>query len=327
MKSRTLIIATLAILAFACNPNTATQDSDVSDAHRRVPLADPFVLLWENTYYAYGTHSPDGISVFASDDLKTWYIPEGTRNGLALHKDDVWGEKWFWAPEVYHVNGTFYMYFSADEHICVATSEAPVGPFKQAEQKPMLDEKSIDNTLFLDDSGKPYLFFDRFNDGLNIWSAELEDNLLEIKKETMRKCIAVSQPWEEVWPRVNEGSFVIKHNGVYYLTYSGNSYESQFYGIGFATATDINGPWTKYEKNPILQKPGKLVGVGHSSMFTDKEGRLRIAFHAHNNDSTIHPRHMYFSSVRFEESEGHDIMVIDPEYEIPLLDPAALASH
>lgn len=133
-------------------------------------------------------------------------------------------------------------------------------------------EKAIDNSLFIDDDGKPYLFFDRFNDGLNIWVAELENDLMTIKTETLHPCIHVSQEWEDVWARVNEGAFVVKHNGIYYMTYSANSYESPFYGIGCATATDIMGEWTKYPDNPLLQKPGNLVGVGHSAMFRDKKG-------------------------------------------------------
>ena len=280
----------------------------------KVPLGDPFIMLWEGKYYAYGTYSSDGIAVFVSDDLLSW----SSTTSLALHKDDVWADKSFWAPEVYHVNGKFYMYYSADEHICVATSDHPLGPFKQDVQKPMIaDEKCIDNTMFIDDDGKAYLLFDRFNDGLNIWVAELNDNLIDLKPETMHKCINVSQPWEEVWPRVNEGSFVIKRKDVYYMTYSANSYESPFYGVGVATATNINGPWTKYEGNPILQKPGSLVGVGHSAMFTDKEGKLRIVFHAHNSTTTIHPRYMYISSVSFENKGGKDVMVVDKNYSIP----------
>ena len=38
-------------------------------------------------------------------------------------------------------------------------------------------------------------------------------------------------------------------NGLYYMTYSANSYESPFYGIGCATASDLMGTWTKYEEN------------------------------------------------------------------------------
>jgi len=286
----------------------------------KVPFGDPFIMLWQGKYYAYGTLSPDGIAVYVSDDLTTWTAPEGATNGLALNKADVWADRWFWAPEVYAVNGKFYMYFSADEHICVATSDSPLGPFRQEIQKPMLEtEKSIDNSLFIDDDGTPYLFWVRFNDGNNIWMAQLERNLIDLKPETMRHCIHVSQPWEEIWPRVNEGPFVIKRNGIYYMTYSANSYESPFYGIGVATATNIAGPWTKYENNPVLQKPGELVGIGHSAMFTDKEGKLRIVFHAHNSTTKIHPRNMYISSVNFKIKDGKEIMVIDKNYTTPIL--------
>lgn len=316
MKIRILLLLTTIIFS-ACSCNKKDKEPEAS--YIKVPLGDPFIMLWDNIYYAYGTFAEDGIAVFVSDDLLTWRVPKEVPNGLALHKNDVWGDRWFWAPEVYHVNGTFYMYFSADEHICVATSNNPLGPFKQQIKKPMIDdEKCIDNSLFFDD-GKPYLLFNRFNDGNTIWIAELEENLEQLKPETMVECIHVSQPWEEVWPRVNEGSFITKNNNINYLTYSANSYESQFYGVGFATASAITGPWTKYPNNPILQKPGSLVGVGHSAMFTDKEGQLRIVFHAHNSNQNIHPRHMYISSVSFETISDNEIMVIDQNYLTPLL--------
>lgn len=311
---------------FSCSDKVPTSDTDadmeISEAEvSKVPFGDPFIMLWEDKYYAYGTLKEDGIAVFVSEDLETWRIPNDAPGGLVLHKDNVWGDHWFWAPEVYHVDGKFYMYYSANEHISVATSDSPVGPFIQELQKPMIeDEKCIDNSLFIDDDGKPYLFFDRFNDGLNIWVAELEDNLIDIKPETLRKCINVSQEWEKVWPRVNEGSYVIKRNGTYFMTYSANSYESQFYGIGFATAENITGTWTKHEDNPIFQKPGDLVGVGHSAMFTDKDGKLSIAFHAHNSTKKIHPRHMYISSVSFENRGGQEVMVIDENYTTPVLE-------
>jgi len=293
-------------------------DKSEAPAEQKTPvaLADPFIMLHDDRYYAYGTNAADGIEVYTSDDLKEWRkAPK-----LALHKDNSYGDKWFWAPEVYYVNGKFYMYYSAEEHICVAEADSPYGPFKQEVQKPMVEgEKTIDNSLFIDDDGTPYLFFDRFNDGLNIWVAELEPDLVTIKTETLHPCIHVSQPWEEVWPRVNEGAFVMKHNGVYYMTYSANSYESQFYGIGCATATDIFGEWTKYPDNPLLQKPGNLVGVGHSSMFKDKQGYLRVVYHAHYDENNIHPRKMCIGKVGFKESNGVDKLYIETDYDIPLL--------
>ena len=313
-KHEYLLFICLSVVVLSCRGSDKKEDAVLYPPPVR--LADPFIMLHNDTYYAYGTNASDGIEVYTSDNLKEWKkAPK-----LALHKDDSYGEKWFWAPEVYNVNGKFYMYYSAEEHICVAIADSPLGPFKQSVPKPMLEnEKSIDNSLFIDEDGTPFLFFDRFNDGLNIWVAELEKDLTTIKKETLHPCIHVSQEWEEVWPRVNEGAFVIKHKGVYYMTYSANSYESQFYGIGCATATNIFGEWTKYPDNPLLQKPGNLVGVGHSAMFKDKKGDWRIVFHAHHDEKDIHPRAMYIGRVGFKEINGKDKMHIDQQYETPIL--------
>lgn len=309
-------LTTLCGLFILSSCNSGDKTEAPVEQKTSVALADPFIMLHDDLYYAYGTNAADGIEVYTSDDLKEWHrAPE-----LALHKDNSYGDRWFWAPEVYYVNGKFYMYYSAEEHICVAEADSPYGPFKQEVQKPMIEgEKTIDNSLFIDDDGTPYLFFDRFNDGLNIWVAALEEDLMTIKTETMHPCIHVSQEWEEVWPRVNEGAFVTKHNGIYYMTYSANSYESPFYGVGCATATDIMGEWTKYPDNPLLQKPGNLVGVGHSAMFRDKKGDLRIVFHAHHDEKNIHPRKMYIGRAGFKKVDGVEKLYIEAQYEIPVL--------
>lgn len=308
-----LLIFFFAIGLISCNNN----EKNELVYNPPVFLGDPFIMLHDNVYYAYGTNSEDGIEVYTSDDLISWKKSAD----LALHKKDSWGDRWFWAPEIYYIKekNKFFMYYSADEHICAATSDSPLGPFVQDVKEPMIaDEKCIDNSLYIDDDGKPYLYFDRFNDGLNIWVAELEDDLKTIKTSTLTQCIHVSQSWEEVWPRVNEGAFVVKHKGIYYMTYSGNSYESPFYGIGYATAQSPMGPWTKYDKNPILQKPDSLVGVGHSAMFDDKAGQMKIVFHAHNNQEHIHPRKMYIADVRFTDAEK-PVMQITGEIIKPVL--------
>lgn len=294
------LIKSLFLLFFISVLSVSGQN--VSPSGNPVPLGDPFIMLYNGTYYAYGTHAENGIEVYTSSDLKEW--TKGPN--LALDKKDSWGEKWFWAPEIYYIEdkGKFYMYYSAEEHICVATSNSPLGPFVQDEKKPMLEDKAIDNSLYIDDDGKAYLSFVRFTDGNEIWIAELEDDLQTIKKETMQSCLHVSQPWEEIWPRVNEGSFIVKHNGIYYMSYSANSYESPYYGVGYATATSPMGTWTKYDKNPILQMPEDLVGVGHSAMFRDKEGKLRIVYHAHKDKDHIHPRKMCISEVSFTDDEN-----------------------
>jgi len=290
------------IVILFCLSMASCQNIENSHSSNAEPVlfGDPFIMFHKDTYYAYGTNSKNGIEVYTSDNLKYWEKAAA----LALHKDDSWGERWFWAPEVYYIKekNKFYMYYSADEHICVAMSDSPLGPFRQEEKQPMIaDEKCVDSSLFIDDDGTPYLYFDRYNDGLNVWVVELENDYKTIRQNSLTRCINVSQAWEEVWPRTNDGASVIKNKNVYYMTYSANNYQSVFQGIGYATSSSPTGPWKKYENNPILQNPDSLVGVGHSSIFKDKEGRMRMAFHAHNSREKVHPRIMYIANVKFTD--------------------------
>lgn len=279
----------------------------------RVPLADPFILLDNGTYYAYGTRSKNGIIYYTSNDLKTWRY-----GGLALNKKDSYGEKWFWAPEVHLVNDTYYMFYTAEERTCVATSTSPIGPFVQSEQKPLIDGyKNIDNTLFIDDDGTPYMFYVRVGRPFKICVAELERDLQSVKKECVAVCITPTQSWEKRQGRVNEGPSVIKHKGLYYMLYSGNGYKSQEYGIGCATAKSIKGPWRKSSENPILQLPGDLVGVGHGAPFYDKKGLLHYVFHAHNSSEKVHPRCMYIARASIKGGKRNGRVVISSKYITP----------
>ncbi len=268
----------------------------------QVPLADPYILLENGKYYAYGTHDASGIRCYSSDDLRTW-----KDEGQALNKANTTEQQWFWAPEVYHVNGHYIMYFSANEHLFAATADSPKGPFTQVGSYQMENlignEKCIDSHVFFDDNGKAYVFFVRFTDGNCIWQAELEDDYITPKVGTLRKCFAVSQSWENKMGRVNEGPNVLKVGRRYYLTYSGNDYRSQDYGVGYATTTNIaSGTWTKYTANPILCRFDDLVGTGHHSLFYDKEGILRIVFHAHESTEKVGNRLMYIGTVNATSS-------------------------
>lgn len=261
-----------------------------------VPLADPYILLDGDTYYAYGTHASDGIEYWTSTDLQGW-----TYGGLALSKTNTSEQRWFWAPEVYEMNGRYVMYFSANEHLFVATADSPRGPFIQQGgymlEALIGDEKCIDSSMFTDDDGTHYLFFVRFTDGNCIWMCRLEDDGFTPVPNTLRHCLSVSAAWESKLGRVCEGPFVIKRDGLYYLTYSANDYQSQDYGVGFAVARTLSNTWSKSTANPILCRREGLVGTGHHSLFTDKDGQLRIVFHAHDSESSIHPRRMYIGNV------------------------------
>ena len=315
---RRILSLTLIIHAFVLS-HCVAQDNSI------VTLADPFILLDGDTYYAYGTGDPDGIAVWTSTDLQEW-----TRQPqLALHKSNTTEEQWFWAPEVYYKNGQYYMYYSANEHLYVATASSPLGPFRQVGghmmQNIIGDEKCIDSSVFFDEDGTAYCFFVRFTDGNCIWMCQLANDLVTPIEGTLSKCINVSQPWENLLGRVNEGPFILKHGGIYYLTYSGNDYRSQDYAVGYAmtrTLHPVTGAaptWSKYTGNPILRRVEDLVGTGHHSFFTDKQGRLRIVFHAHDSEASVAPRRMYIGTMEFS---GNRLMLTDE----PIIRPTAPAT-
>ena len=276
----------------------------------QVPLADPYILLDGDTYYAYGTNDANGIRCYTSDDLRVWKY-----EGLALNKANTTETQWFWAPEVYHIGDKYIMYYSANEHLFAATATSPKGPFVQVGSYQMESligsEKCIDSHVFFDEDSTAYIFFVRFTDGNCIWQAKLGEDYITPVANTLRKCFAASQSWELKQGRVNEGPNVIKYNRRYFLTYSGNDYRSQDYAVGYAYTSNIaTGTWTKYSNNPILRRWDDLVGTGHHSLFYDKEGLLRIVFHAHNSTEQVQTRLMYIGTMQFRSNNL--VMLHDP---------------
>ena len=287
--------------------------------------ADPFVLFYDGKYYMYcttenndllvgvkdfGTTTPegDGIFVYVSDDMKSW-----TRHGYALKKGDSMGEKWFWAPEVLEYRGKFYMVYAAEEHIAIAKSDHPLGPFKQEHKCWLREELSIDGSFFVDDDGTVYLYYVRLDGENRIFVAKMKDDLSGIEKEYPDCLISATEPWETVDCLVAEGPFVLKHKGLYYLTYSCNHTRCIDYGVGYAVSNNPTGPFKKFDGNPILIRNGRLVGVGHHSFLRTADGTLCCAYHCHNvHSDNFKPRMFCMNTAEFVEDEnGIDKLVIN----------------
>lgn len=265
-----------------------------------VHLADPTLFEFNSTYYLYGTlNNPSikgqGFVVYQSANLKDWEGPVGATDGFALVKGDAYGTQGFWAPQVFLFEGTFYMFYTADEKIAVASSDSPLGPFKSDSKEALrADVKQIDPFVFIDEDGKKYLYHVRLQDGNRIFVAEMEDDLSGILPQTLKECIAAQEPWENTqsvsWP-VAEGPTVFKKDGIYYMLYSANDFRNPDYSVGMATAPHPMGPWTKYAGNPILH--GEMigeVGTGHGdALFMDSD-RMFYVFHTHYNQEQVHPR-------------------------------------
>src|SRR5699024_5416215 len=198
----------------------------------------------------------------------------------------------------YHFNDKYYMFYSTEAHLAIAVSDDPKGPFKGYNDSFLREHKSIDHHLFIDEDGTKYLYFANFKQGLEIWGARLNDDF-SIQTKSLTKIIEQSQDWEKSAKEpvgiVNEGPFVVKKEGKYYMTYSGNHYASPDYGIGLAYAESPLGKWTKSPDNPVIQNPKEYVGSGHSSFFTGKDGEMNIVYHVHNSTEKVHPRKVLIS--------------------------------
>lgn len=300
LKSRLLPGLCLGLLVAANSLEACSQTARPEYGANAITLADPTIFLDGDTYYLYGTSSPDGILVYSSDDLEHWSGPCGARDGHALMKGDSWGTMGFWAPQVFSRNGKYYMAYTANEQIAIAESDSPLGPFTQDSIAHIPAEmKQIDPFVFFDDNGKAYLYHVRLLEGNRIYVAELNDDMKGISEITAIECISAEPGgWEDTanaeW-RVAEGPTVVKYaegaRPLYYLFYSCNDFRNPDYAVGYATAPTPRGPWTRNEDNPVMSRKNLgYNGTGHGDIFTDKAGKLHYVLHTHSGPSQVQKR-------------------------------------
>lgn len=251
---------------------------------------DPYVLRVGDTYYAYGTTngSTVNIRVIKSNDLVNW---ESLGDALpALPKWSVLSSGYTWAPGVVQIGDQFLMYYVARDKaadrqcIGVAVSDKPEGPFKDPNTGAFVCQPklggSIDAYPFQDEDGKLYLLWK--NDGnccgldVGLWIEELTPDGMNLIGEPVQ-LIKRDQPWER--PLI-ENPAMVKHNGKYYLFYSGNWWESLDYAIGYAVCETVKGPCEKPLNKPWFQYKAPVMGPGGEAFFTDAEGNLWMAYHA-----------------------------------------------
>jgi len=263
----------------------ATYSNPILDIKQRGG-ADPAVLLLNDTYYFYSTNS--GLNVFASKDLVHW------RKGPQVLPDEFKG---IWAPEVYRhpEDGRFYMYYTRRYKIGVAVSDRPDGMFRDLG---LLVINAIDAHPFRDDDGRLYLYF------TNTPSFTMYCVPMKSPTETggpVTKCFEISHDWERHSFPINEGPWMLKKDGVYYLLYSGSDAQSVYYAVGYATAPTPIGPFTKYPGNPVFQDLGTIYGPGHGSVTRDRTGQLWHLYHQKVDTKKGWARDICLDPVAFDE--------------------------
>jgi len=263
-----------------------------------VKAADVTILHDNGTYYLYATASEiypanvKGNPIWSSKDLVNWQYRGHTFNQTT----PTWGNGDFWGAECLKKNNKYYLFYGAFKtigsentaRICVAQADSPIGPFTEI-AAPLFNWGTYDDVIdagsFVDDDGEVYLFFTTTDEiGNCIYSAKVASNMLSLAT-IPQLCIYPTQSWENApspyVEKVTEGAFVVKHEGIYYLMYSGSDFRYE-YAIGYATSSSPLGPWTKYAANPILSSSGNIECPGsHCVVSSPDASELFIVYHSH----------------------------------------------
>lgn len=319
MKKETLILLMLILWLLPLKSDA----QETLQEKKPVYLADPTIFLHDDIYYLYGTTSgskaatAEGFRVFTSTDLENWKGPMGAHDGWALRKEDVFGTKGFWAPQVFPFNDKFYMAYTANEHISIAMSDSPLGPFSNSGTKIRAKVRQIDPFIFFDDNGKKYLYHVRLQDGNRIFVAELNDELTAIKEETLTECVVAEELWENTqkatWS-VAEGPTVVKQGDLYFLFYSANDFRNPDYAVGVATSRSPLGPWKKFKENPVIDENIGGIGTGHGDVLKTKDEELIYVLHTHNSGRAVRPRRVGAIKLKVSQnSEGNPEIEVEPK--------------
>ena len=262
--------------------------------------ADPYALQVNGTYYIYSSGC-NGIRLSKTTDFKTIH-GLGTVNTNNKSRFTC-----YWAPEVYYHNNRYYLFYTGQNSkkgpkIMVATSSKPEGPFtRDYDIKSRVSNPMDANVLF---DGNHIYMYTMSQDNKNVYVEELNYSLtsvvsnpikvLSFDKKTNNKSDRKTY-WD--WSQ-NEGPFVVKTGGYYYMMYSAGTYKNHTYSIGYARSSSPKGTFTKktlgsksnsgtaallhgnYPSWGSYNSNNKIYGPGHNSVIRDSNGTLYIVYHS-----------------------------------------------
>lgn len=279
--------ALIVFLLLTCTPGTLAQQQAV---YENPVIAgdypDPSVIRVGQDYWATATSgewAPE-FPILHSRDMINWEVV-----GAVFRKRPDWAMGNFWAPEITHDRGRYFVYYTARKKggplcVAVASSQNPAGPY--TDHGPLVCQEigSIDAVATTDERGDRYLIWKEDGNSREkptpLWAQRLSEDgtkLVGDKKELFRND---PKSWEG---GVVEGAFVLKRGDWFYLFYSGNACCGRRcnYALGVARARKLLGPWEKNPANPILAENQLWQCPGHGSIVTDEQGRDLLLYHAY----------------------------------------------
>lgn len=278
-----------------------------------IHIRDPFVVPApdEGRYYLFGTPGADcwsgtpvGFDVWHGRDLEHW---EGPFPAFRP-EPGFWADRNFWAPEVHHYAGRWYLFASfksaeARRGTQILAADSVRGPYRVHSDGPVTPGawECLDGTLHIDRQGRPWIVFChewvQVHDG-EICAMRLAPDLSRAISPPQLLFRASAAPWVRAVQGqidfVTDGPFLYRaRNGDLLMLWSSFSESGYTLGIARSASGDIAGPWT-HDAEPLYRDDG-----GHGMLFTTFEGQLMLAVHKPNLSPEERP---IFAPVR--ESDG-----------------------
>ena len=126
--------------------------------------------------------------------------------------------------------------------------------------------------------------------------------------------------YEVTTSRINEGPSIVKHNDMYYLTYSYGNYMDNTYSVAQAVSENPDGPFRKLTEEEggvllsgIFQGNEEATGTGHHS-FVTVNGQMYIVYHRHMDPVTMgtkrYPAIDEVEWITIKDKDGNDLDVM-----------------
>lgn len=287
MKTDSLRISLPLALALAC-PLAAAAINPVVQTNF---TTDPAPMVHNDTLYVYTGHDEDGADffwmqewrVYSTTDMVNW-----TDNGSPLAIEDFeWADDRAWAPQCIERDGKFYFYVPLHSKLTnamaigVAVGDTPVGPFRDAIGRPLVDGSwdYIDPTVFIDDDGQAYLYWGN----PEIYYVKLNKDMVSFDGEVCKveqtvEGFGAPGPKERVKgikykDMYTEGPWFYRRGDKYYLLYAAGGVPEH---IAYSMSDSPTGPWRYMGEIMPLSDTGSFTN--HCGV-TDYKGRSYFFYH------------------------------------------------
>lgn len=267
-----------------------------------INIRDPYIMIYGDTYYMYGTRGETafkkeafGFDVYKSKDLENWEGPIE----IFHRPENFFSKKSYWAPEVYNVNGRFYMFatFESMEKglgtVCLV-SDSPEGPFSMWSDGYITpgSDRCLDGTLIYGKDDKPYMIYchewKQIHDG-TVCIIPLSDDLKErIGEPRVLFKASSAKPFVKRFlfrNYITDGPFLIRtEDGRLHMLWSTNGKTGYVEAMAHSDNDDITGNWT-IDQDLLYDHDG-----GHGMIFRDLKGTYHLVLHYPNTFEKEHPR-------------------------------------